>query len=324
MSRFEDVDLARLGGVPDLEPVDYEAEIDAMRDNFTARWNAKRAINPSLPAIDTLFLEGNSTLTLLEECAYRVTLAKQQYNDAIRAVMLASTWGQYLEHRAAEFGLTRRVIVPGNPQAVPPVPAVMENDEDLRRRRQMAVEAISTAGPYGAYIWWALEAHPQIKSVAVYGPESGLVDPGEVLLVVLDKRGDGAAPEPVLTAVQQKLSPATLRPLTDRPVFIESASIIPYDVDITLTVLPGPDNEIIRQRALARVTSHVKDRHKVGVTVTLSGIAAAASVVDEQGRALVEGVTITSPVANVVPGPKEAAFAQSISVSTDIINDIVL
>ncbi len=324
MSRFEDVDLARLGGVPDLVPADYEAEIDALRASFIARWNVKRAANPTLPAVDTLFLEGNSTLTLLEECAWRVTLAKQQYNDAIRAVMLASTWGAYLEHRAAEFGLVRRVIVPGNPQAVPPVPDVMETDEDLRRRRQMAIEAISTAGPYGAYIWWALEAHPQIKSVAVYGPESGLVDPGEVLVVVLDKRGDGAAPEPVLTAVTQRLSPATVRPLTDRPVFVESASIVPYAVEVTITVLPGPDNELIRQRALARITAHVTDRHKVGAAVTVSGIAAAASVVDDQGRTLVEGVTVASPAANVVPGPKQAAFAQSITVVTDIINDIVL
>ncbi|MFT0892955.1 baseplate J/gp47 family protein [Pseudochelatococcus sp. G4_1912] len=324
MSRFEDIDLARLGDVPDLFPPDYEAEVAAITQNIIARWEAMRLKKPSLPSVDTLFLEGTSTVALIEEVAYRMTLVKQHYNDAVRAVMLASTWGAYLEQRAAEFGLTRRVITPGNPQAVPPVPDVMETDEDLRRRRQMAVEAISTAGPYGAYIWWALEAHPQIKSVAVYGPESGLVDPGEVLVMVLDKRGDGVAPQPVLDAVTSKLSAATVRPLTDRPVFVESAAIIAYDVVVTLTVLPGPDNELVRQRALARITAHVADRHKVGAAVTVSGIAAAASVVDEQGRALVEAVAITSPLANVVPGPKEAAFAQSVTVTTEILDDIVI
>ncbi len=324
MSRFEDIDLARLGGVPDLFPANYEAEVDASRASFIARWNAKRTINQALPAADTLFLENNSTLTLIEECAWRVTLAKQQYNDAVRAVKLASTWGIYLEHRASEFGLTRRVIDSGNLQAVPPVPAILESDEELRRRRQMAVEAVSTAGPYGAYIWWALEAHPQIKSVAVYGPESGLVDPGEVLVIVLDKRDDGTAPQAVLDAVSSKLSAATVRPLTDRPVFVEAAEIILYDVSVKLTVLPGPDNELIRQRALARVTAHVTDRHKAGATVTVSGIAAAASIVDEQGKALIEEVEVLLPVANIVSGPKEAAFAQSITVTTDVLNDLVL
>ncbi|MFG1414053.1 baseplate J/gp47 family protein [Xanthobacter sp. VTT E-85241] len=319
--RFEDIDLARLGAVPDLVPADFEAETDAIRAGFIARWAALRAQRPDLPPVDTLLLEDNCVTVLIEEVAFRVTLAKQSYNDAIRAVMLASTWGAFLEHRAAEFGLTRRTLDAGDPSASPPVAPTLESDDDLRARRQMAVEAISTAGPYGAYIWWALDAHPQVKSVAVYGPESGLVDPGEVLVVVLDRRGDGTADDQVLGAVSLALSPKERRPLTDRPVYVESASIISYDVDVTIHVLPGPDIDLIRGRALERVSTYVADRHRINAPATRAGIEAAATVLATDGRALVEEVTVASPVADLLPGLKEAAFAASVSVRADIISD---
>lgn len=319
--RFEDIDLARLGDVPDLVAVDYEANVNSIVTGVTDRWNALRADNPALPAVDTLLLANNGTTKLIEEVAWRVTLAQQHYNDAVRAVMLASTWGPYLEHRAAEFGLTRRVIEPGNPSATPPIPPVYETDDSLRRRRQMAIEAISTAGPYGAYIWWAESAHPQVKSVAVYGPESGLVDPGEVLVVVLDRRGDGTPDQQVLDAVYAKLSPKDVRPLTEALVQVEPADIVAYAVDVTIHVLPGPDNDLVRGRALERVSAHVADRHRIGAPVTRAGIEAAASVVDKDGKALVETVTVTSPAADVVPTEMQAAYASSITVTAEIIND---
>lgn len=317
--RFEDVDLARLGPVPDLVTVDYEAELAGLKNGFQTRWGALRLLNADLPEINILALETDPLVVLMEEFAFRLTLAKASYNDGVRAAMLASTWGKFLEHRAVEFGLTRRVLDPGNPSAG--IPAVYESDDELRARRQMAIEAISNAGPYGAYIWFALNAHPQVKSVAVYGPESGLVQPGNVLVVVLDRRGDGTAVEQVLGAVRIALSPKLVRPLTEMTVTVQGAAIVPYQAAVTIKVLPGPDIELIRLSALARVSAYTADRHRVNAPVTRAGIEAAATVLGPDGRPLVEQAIVALPAADVTPTLVQATYATSVAVTAQVIDD---
>lgn len=317
--RFEDLDLARLGPVPDLVPVDFEAELQALKDEFTAIWEALRVRYPTLRPIDVLMLETSPIVVLMQAAAARLTITRRAYNDGGRAAMLASTWGAFLEHRAAEFGLTRRVLDPGNLSAG--VPAVYESDDDLRARRQMAIEAISNAGPYGAYIWFALNAHPQVKSVAVYGPESGLVQPGNVLVVVLDRRGDGTADEQVLGAVRIALSPKRVRPLTEMTVTVRSAAIVPYAVAVTIVVLPGPDIELIRSQAEARVLAYVADRWRVNAPVTKAGLEAAATVLSADGRPLVEQASVAQPAADVIPTLLQAAHATSVAVTAQVVSD---
>ena len=320
MSRFEDIDLARLGGVPDLVAVDFETEYQALREGFLTRWNALRVRNPELPALDAIEadLETDPVVVLMQEFAYRLTTVRAAYNDGVRAVMLASTWGEFLEHRAAEFGLTR-AILERDPQTGEPT--LYESDDELRRRRQMAIEAISNAGPYGAYVWFALGAHPQVKGVAVYGPESELVDPGEVLIVVLDRRGDGSAGSQVLRAITARLVPDEVRPLTEKKVQVQSAAIVPYDVDIVIRVLPGPGIEEIEEAARKRVQNYVLDRHKIGAKVTRAGLEAAATVVDSEGRSLVEEVQVIAPLADVTTALLEAPFARSLALVAKVLGD---
>lgn len=319
--RFEDIDLARLGPVPDLVTVDYRAELDALLEGFTARWDALRATAPTLPPVDALMLETEPLRILAEEFAYRLTLVKAAYNDGVRAVMLASSWGRYLEHRAAEFGLTRRLLDAGDPGATPPRAPAYESDDDLRARRQMAIEAISNAGPYGAYAWFALNAHPQIKSVAVYGPESGLVPPGNVLIVVLDRRGDGTAGEQVLQAVRRACNPEQVRPLTEMLVTVQSAAIVPYIASVVIEVLPGPDVELIRAAAQARVDAYRLDRHRIRAPVTRAGYEAAATVLSADGRPLVERATATLVGGDLAPSRLQAAYAAAVPVTAQVLTD---
>lgn len=323
MARFEDIDLARLGAVPDLVSTDFETELSALIAGFSARWEALRVSRPdlNLPVIDATSLDSDAIGILLQEVAYRLVTVKKSYNDGVRAVMLASTWGAFLEHRAAEFGLTRQILIPANPATG--AAAVYEGDASLRRRRQMAIEAISNSGPYGAYIWFAENAHPQVKNVAVYGPESGIagVDPGEVLIVVVDRRGDGTADSQVVEAIRLALSPKRVRPLTEALVTVQSAAIVPFTVDVTLTVLPGADNSLIQSRALSRIQTYLDDRHKAGVKIARSGIESAATLLDESGLPLVEGVTVNSPASDVVPTLLQAGYASSVVVSVEVETD---
>lgn len=80
--------------------------------------------------------------------------------------MLAFSNDGDLDQLAANFHLERLELDSGNPLAVPPIPPMMESNEDLRARCQMAFKGLSVAGPRGAYIHHALSADGQVSDVS--------------------------------------------------------------------------------------------------------------------------------------------------------------
>ena len=84
-----------------------------------------------------------------------------------------------------------------------------ESDESFRDRIQQAPERFSTAGPVGAYKYWAKSALQDISDVSVGSPE-----PGIVAIYPLMKGGDLPSGD-VLSEVESICSADTVRPLTD-------------------------------------------------------------------------------------------------------------
>ena len=80
-------------------------------------------------------------------------------------------------------------------------PAVMESDADFRRRIILAPEGYSVAGPEGAYIFHALSADPDVLDASATSPT-----PGEVVVTVLSRTGDGTAPPELLATVEAAVS----------------------------------------------------------------------------------------------------------------------
>lgn len=86
----------------------------------------------------------------------------------------------------------------------------IEDDESLRLRTQESVESFSTAGPDGAYDFWAKTASSAIVDVAVYSPEPGVVHIRPLL-------ENGELPnESILQLVLESCSDKNRRPLTDK------------------------------------------------------------------------------------------------------------
>lgn len=103
-----------------------------------------------------------------------------------------------------------------------------EGDEAYRLRLYGLPDTFSTAGPTGAYQYWAFTADPSIIDVAVYGPPLGPA--GNVYVIPLCTGGtfpNGA----ILAAVYNEVSPDTRRPLTDQ-VFVIEPVAVPYSVDV--------------------------------------------------------------------------------------------
>ncbi|MFB4461788.1 baseplate J/gp47 family protein, partial [Enterobacter hormaechei subsp. steigerwaltii] len=124
--------------------------------------------------------------------AYQLTLAFQRVNDAVRAVFLASARGADLDQLGAAFNVSRLVINPGDPDAVPPVDPVYEDDDAFQERIQLSWAQLNTAGARNAYRFHAKSADNDVLDADAYGPETHN-RPGEVDVYVLSRTGNGQA-----------------------------------------------------------------------------------------------------------------------------------
>lgn len=290
---FTAVDLSRLPAPSVVEALDFETILAAMRADLIAR-------APELA--DALAVESEPLNKVLEVAAFRELVLRQRVNDAARAVMLASAGGSDLDQLAALLGVERQVLDPGDPAALPPVPPTLEPDTDLRRRVQLAPEGFSVAGPEGAYIFHALT----VAGVADASVASPL--PGEVVVSVLARDGDGTASPDLVLAVAAVLTGTGVRPLTDA-VTVQSAQIVPYSVVATLWTLPGPDATVVLAEAQARVDALVESTRRLGRDIVRSALIAALHV---EG---VQRVDLTEPAADLVLAPHQAGVAGVIQIT---------
>lgn len=294
MSRFDDIDLTLLPPPAAVKTLDYEVILAELVADFKARCPDHADM-----------LESDPVMKTLEAWAYRELLWRLWLNDLVRSELLATATGSDLEHIGARYAVARRLLDPGNPAAVPPVQPVYESDSVLRARIQMAPEALSVAGPIGAYVYHASSAHPQVRDVAVQSPE-----PGNVLVTVLAAIGDGMPDAEILAAVTAALNDEDVRPLTDR-VTVQAATILPYPVQATLYIYAGPSAEVVRATAAQNVATYTASCWRLGRRVAVSGLLAAMHV---EG---VQSVDLTSPAGGIAPQAHEAAWCSSIALTVE-------
>lgn len=311
MTRYTDIDLSALPAPDAIEGLDYETLVAEGKATLLALL----ADDPDMQAdvAATLQVESEPLTKLIEVMAYRELIVRGRINDAVRAVLLPTSRGADLDNLAARLDVLRQVVTPAD--ADTGAAAVMEPDADLKDRYQLAPEAFSTAGPYGAYHFLARSAHPHVARTAVYGPESGLVTPGQVLVVVLSRMGDGAPTQGVLDAVAAKLDQDEARPLTDQ-VIVEGSTITPYAISYQLRILRGADPELIRAAAETALATYAAARRRPGAKVTAKALDGAAF----SDRANIDDVTRLSPAADVDPGPRGTTLCTGLTVTYTIVD----
>lgn len=271
------IDLSALPFPDVLETLDFEAELLVCKQELITR-------DPELT--DVLAFESEPLVKLLETFAYRFLLKTAQINTKAKALMLAYATGADLDHLAANRNVYRKTIIEAQPLANPPVEAVMEADEDLRRRVHLEPESKS-AGSAGAYQFWGLGAHGHVKDIAVDTPKAGYVD------VYVQSHLDETAPPDLLKKVDEALIPETRRPFTDH-VSVKAAIVYPFSVSATLVLFPGPDAEVVKAAAQKDLDIYLKLVNAIGYDVTRSGIFAAL----HQGG--VQNVIIHEPLQDII------------------------
>lgn len=291
---FTAINLAQLPMPQIVERLDYEAILAEMLADLRAR-------DPAFTAT----VESDPAYKILEVAAYRETLIRQRINDAARGVMLAYASGTDLDQIGANYGVSRLLVAPGNPNAVPPMPDVFEDDTAFRTRIQLSIEGYTTAGSVGAYVFFALSADGTVADVAVENPPAV---PGTVEVRVLSKIGNGAASMELVQKVVAALNAEDVRPLCDT-VNVASAEIVNYSISAMLTTFFGVGREEVLENARAAVMAYAKEQQKIGRDITRSGIFAA---LHQPG---VQNVTLISPMDDIVIAWDQAPFATSISVT---------
>ncbi|WP_417778609.1 baseplate J/gp47 family protein [Stutzerimonas xanthomarina] len=266
---FTPIDLSRLPAPNVVEPLDYETILAERKAELVSAFPPEQ--QETIAA--RLALESEPLTKLLQENAYRELIWRQRVNEAALATLLAFAKGADLEQIAARFNVQRLTITPADNSAVPPVPAVMEGDESLRERTQMAMEGLSVAGPRNAYIFHARSADGRVADAWADSP-----NPAEVVVTVQSALGNGTASPELLAIVDAYLSDEDRRPLADR-LTVQSATVLPYQVDAVLHLnTVGPEAEPIRAAAEARLAALVTQRRRLGLEVNRSALDAALHI----------------------------------------------
>ena len=179
----------------------------------------------------------------------------------------------------------------------------------FRRRIQLAPEAFSVAGPEGAYQYHVLTVAPWARDVSAVSRR-----PGVVRVTVLK---EGPDPVPTLAereAVRLHLGNEAIRPLTD-VVQVLAPIIRRTRIVAKLTLYPGPDARVVRQRALAAVTAWVEKNRMLGMNLRRSALYAA---LHQEG---VHSVDLVSPAEDLVLDVTEVYAVEAIEVSVSSIRD---
>lgn len=294
------IDLSLLPRPDVVEALNYEQVLETRKAKLLALF----ALEDRDAIAKALALESEPITILLQENSERELILRQRVNEAARAVLLAFAKGADLENIAAEYRVKRLVVRPADLTASPPIVAVMESDENLCYRAQLAWEGLSTAGPRGAYVFHARSAHGLIADVSATSPA-----PCDILISVLSSEGTGEASAEILAAVKAALSDEDVRPMGDR-VTEQSSQITTYNVSAVLHMKgEGPGRAVALAAARSACAAYVNRSRRQGQSVWRTAITAALHV---------EGVShleLLEPAADLVLSQAEAATCLAIQVS---------
>lgn len=315
MGAFTEIDLERLPSPEIIESLDFEVIYAGRLSNFTT-------ILPEYSAL----VETDPAIVLLQDSSAQELVLRQRMNDVAKGLLLAKAVGSDLDHISVTYYGVERLA--------------NETDAELRSRTQLSLEARTTAGTRGSYIFHALSAAAEIKDIEALTPNK-VVDPndeifndinarltdsintgqdvllssteaaliknswdaqGHVYVTVLSKDGNGDSPQSLLDTVLNQLNTDDIRPLTDFVHVQAPTHIYEYVIEANLYFYDGPDPLVVEEQSLAALQTYVTDNHKLGHDIVVSGIHAA---LHQPG---VQRVELLTPTANIVVTPSETAY----------------
>ncbi|MGX9776744.1 baseplate assembly protein [Janthinobacterium aestuarii] len=299
------IDLTQLPAPSVVEMLDFEAILATRKAHLVSLLpETERAAVTAL-----LALESEPATKLLEENAYQETILRNRVNEAGKAVMLAFALDGDLDQLGANVNVERLTITPANPNALPPVPAVMEDNDAYRLRIQEAPDGLSVAGPKASYEFHARSSDGRVKDASATSPA-----PAHVTVTVLANNATGIADAALLGTVARALNAEEVRPLGDR-LSVQAAQVIDYQIEATLFIGIGPEVPILLDAARANAVRVSQPRRPLGHSIYRSACSAAVHV---EG---VRKVELASPAFDIELDATQAARCTGINLNVVVLDE---
>ncbi|UZE30429.1 baseplate J/gp47 family protein [Pseudomonas asplenii] len=268
---------------PEIVKVEVFEDLLAEFKTFVVEYVGARA--PDRAAKLKVSLENESELLTmaLEAFCVRLQTHERKYNARIKQMLAWWATGSNLDARLADMGLERQLLDPGDPTAFPPIPPLYESDDDARLRYYLAPHA-PAAGSRMQYRRevFTLGERPSVKVentspgvVAVtytFDPDGYAAQvkdgngrrtaPGEVMVTVLARSGDGTPSAELLDRVRSHFSRPDVRPETDL-VSVQGAEIKNYQIRVVARINGGPDSGLTQLAAVRQLQAYAEACHRL-------------------------------------------------------------
>ncbi|MGL5447439.1 MAG: baseplate J/gp47 family protein [Rhabdaerophilum sp.] len=258
------IDLSRLPPPDILEVLDAEAYLATLKTAFTAHWNTIRG---DRLAIDTLALEHEPITGLLRTVAELRRFMTGHINDVVRALLAPLAQGADLDQIAAGVNLQRLVLTPASGQT----PAVLEGDASLLRRYLLAFSRPAAGSP-ARYRLEAFTALPILHDIAVIG-RAVHGRRGDVDLVVAGPEGRDLT-NPELATITAAVQAEDVKPEATSVAVLRATRRL-YSLSGRIVLPTGPDPDLVRAEATARVRAAGRERLQIGAEMPLERLTGA-------------------------------------------------
>ena len=246
--------------------VAYVIILERVLNNYTGNQNIpSRAEGENLDALGELFYVMNRPEATSAACTVRFTISEAQQSailvpsgtrvtDASSALIWETRGDAYINPGETHIDLTVYCQTPGtvgNGYAAGQINTIVDvfdyylscasttesgggsdaaTDNEFYELMRASMDAHSTAGAVGSYIYWAKRVSTEISDVVPNSPT-----PGEVRIYVLTENGEIAGEE-LKKAVLASCNGDEVRPFTDH-VQVSDPETVSYDIDLTYYVL---------------------------------------------------------------------------------------
>ncbi|AWY43127.1 baseplate J protein [Pseudomonas putida] len=313
---------------PEIVTVEAFEDLLAEFKTFVVEYVGARA--PQSAAKLKVSLENESELLTLalEAFCVRLQLHERKYNARIKQMLAWWATGSNLDARLADMGLERQLLDPGDPAAFPSIAPVYESDDDARLRYYLAPHAPAAGSrmQYRREVFTLGErpmvrvdsaAAGQVTVTYTFAPDGFAAQvkdgngrrttPGDVMVTVLSREGDGTASADLLDGVRRHFDRPDVRPETDR-VTVQSARIKPYRIRATARINSGPDSGLTKVAAQQQLQAYADSCHHLEGRVDPSWIDYTL-----HGAGAVQ-LEILEPLAPIVATAFEAPYCTGIEV----------
>lgn len=282
-------------------------------------------------------LENNAEILtkFMQACTIVFQNHYRRWNETAKQMFgMYATDEQMVDTIVSEMGLTRFELERGDPNAFPPVPPVLESNEQLLTRYYLAMFALATTGTRNGYRFHAMTLGG-MPEMTIESPEENVVvvtyrfnehemsgktkdarfkqrapNTGQVDGYILAHDGDGTASQELLDASLEYMLSDSVAQETDE-IALYSSNIKHWSLDAIVYIPSGPDHDVVKTAVQAAARQYGKDQHKQAGEID-------RSMIDHKLLEATNGsglrVEIISPAENFTCDHTGAPYLESVNI----------